>query len=331
MIKSILLIYTGGTIGMIKTSNGSLQPFDFNNLKDQIPELANMKIKLDNISIKNPIDSSNIDTKVWIEIAEIIENNYSNYDGFVILHGSDTMAYTASCLSFILQNLAKPIILTGSQLPIGIARTDARENLITSIELACESKNPEVCIYFEYKLMRGNRSTKINANNFEAFQSPNFPILAQAGVSIDYNPINYKAINRNLIVQKKLNSSIVVIKLFPGIQKNILDGILQQDAKAIVLESFGSGNLPNENWFIDLLKKAITKQKIIVNITQCLVGSVKHGMYETSSSLEKLGVISGKDMTIEAATTKLMTLLAQEKSIEEVKTLFKKSLAGEMS
>jgi L-asparaginase len=229
------------------------------------------------------------------------------------------------------QNLAKPIILTGSQLPIGIARTDARENLITSIELACESRNPEVCIYFEYKLMRGNRSTKVNANNFEAFQSPNFPILAQAGVSIDYNSINYKAVEGNLKVQKKLDSSIVVIKLFPGIQQHILQAILEQDAKAIVIESFGSGNLPNEDWFIDLLKKAIAKDKIIVNITQCLVGSVKHGMYETSSSLEKIGLISGKDMTIEAATTKLMTLLAQEKSTDQVKTLFKKSLAGEMS
>jgi L-asparaginase len=331
MNKSILLIYTGGTIGMIKTNNESLQPFNFDNLKEQIPELAKVKIKLDNVSIKNPIDSSNMDTQIWIEIAEIIEKNYDQYNGFVILHGSDTMAYTASCLSFMFQNLAKPIILTGSQLPIGIARTDARENLITSIELACESRNPEVCIYFEYKLMRGNRSTKVNANNFEAFQSPNFPILAQAGVSIDYNSINYKAVEGNLKVQKKLDSSIVVIKLFPGIQQHILQAILEQDAKAIVIESFGSGNLPNEDWFIDLLKKAIAKDKIIVNITQCLVGSVKHGMYETSSSLEKIGLISGKDMTIEAATTKLMTLLAQEKSTDQVKTLFKKSLAGEMS
>ena len=182
MNKSVLLIYTGGTIGMIKTASGSLQPFNFDNLKDQIPELAKIKVRLKNVSIQNPIDSSNMDTKVWIEIAQIIESNYSKYDGFVILHGSDTMAYTASCLSFMLQNLAKPIILTGSQLPIGIARTDARENLITSIELACEAKNPEVCIYFEYKLMRGNRSTKINANNFEAFESPNFPILAQANM-----------------------------------------------------------------------------------------------------------------------------------------------------
>ena len=331
MIKSILLIYTGGTIGMIKTSDGSLQAFNFDNLKNQIPELAKIGVELNNISIKKPIDSSNMDTEVWIEIANIIESNYSKYDGFVILHGSDTMAYTASCFSFMLQNLAKPIILTGSQLPIGIARTDARENLITSIELACANKNPEVCIYFEYKLMRGNRSTKINANNFEAFQSPNFPILAQAGVSIDYTPINYKAIDGNLKVQKKLDSSIVVIKLFPGIQKNILEGILRQDAKAIILESFGSGNLPNEDWFIDLLKEAIAKQKIIVNITQCLIGSVNHGMYETSSSLEKIGVISGKDMTIEAATTKLMTLLAKEKGTEKVKILFEKSLAGEMS
>jgi L-asparaginase len=331
MNKSILLIYTGGTIGMIKTSSGSLQPFNFDNLKEQIPELAKIKVQLKNVSIKNPIDSSNMDTNVWIEIAQIIESNYSQYDGFVILHGSDTMAYTASCLSFMLQNLAKPIILTGSQLPIGIARTDARENLITSIELACEAKNPEVCIYFEYKLMRGNRSTKINANNFEAFESPNFPILAQAGVSIDYTTIDYKAISEKLIVQKKLDSSIAIIKLFPGIQQRILKGILEQNAKAVIIESFGSGNLPNEDWFIDLLKEAITKQKIIVNITQCLVGSVTHGMYETSSSLEKIGLISGKDMTIEAATTKLMTLLAQDKSTEEVKTLFKKSLAGEMS
>jgi L-asparaginase len=291
MNKSVLLIYTGGTIGMIKTASGSLQPFNFDNLKDQIPELAKIKVRLENVSIQNPIDSSNMDTKVWIEIAQIIESNYSKYDGFVILHGSDTMAYTASCLSFMLQNLAKPIILTGSQLPIGIARTDARENLITSIELACEAKNPEVCIYFEYKLMRGNRSTKINANNFEAFESPNFPILAQAGVSIDYATIKYKEVLQDLVVQKKLDSSIAVIKLFPGIHQGILKGILEQNAKAIIIESFGSGNLPNEDWFIDLLKEAVAKQKIIVNITQCLVGSVTHGMYETSSSLEKVGLI----------------------------------------
>ena len=331
MNKSILLIYTGGTIGMIKTASGSLQPFNFDNLKEQIPELAKIKVQLENVSIKNPIDSSNMDTNVWIEIAQIIESNYSQYDGFVILHGSDTMAYTASCLSFMLQNLAKPVILTGSQLPIGIARTDARENLITSIELACEARNPEVCIYFEYKLMRGNRSTKINANNFEAFKSPNFPVLAQAGVSIDYTFINYKAVSKRLIVQKKLDSSIAIIKLFPGIQQEVLKGILEQNVKAIILESFGSGNLPNEDWFIQLLKEAIAKQKIIVNITQCLIGSVNHGMYETSSLLEKVGLISGKDITVEAATTKLMTLLAQNKSTEEVKKLFKKSLAGEMS
>ena len=331
MKKSILLIYTGGTIGMIRTKNGSLIPFNFDNLKNQIPELEKFDVKLDHQSIKEPIDSSNMHPNVWIELAQIIEDEYKKYDGFVILHGSDTMAYTASALSFMLKNLQKPIVFTGSQLPIGIARTDAKENLITSIEIASQNKTPEVCIYFEYKLFRANRATKINASNFEAFASPNFPILAQAGVSIQYHSINYEKTNEPLTVLKELNPEVLLIKLHPGVNQKMMEHMVNQNIKAIIIESYGAGNVSEEKWFLSILEKCIKQQKIVVNITQFLVGSVSHGMYQTSAHLDKIGVISGSDLTTEAAITKLMVLLAQYQNMEEVKNRIQKSLCGELS
>ena len=329
--KSILLIYTGGTIGMVNGTDGSLKPFDFEKLTAKIPELKNFDIELDAIAFKKPIDSSNMNPKTWVYLANLIGEHYQKYDGFVILHGSDTMAYTASALSFLLEDLCKPVILTGSQLPIGIRRTDAKENLITSIEIAASGKTPEVCVYFEYKLLRGNRTVKINAEHFEAFDSPNFPTLAEAGVHIKYRQkVNY-CITNHLKVHKKMSDSVAVIKLYPGIPQEIITTLLNSNCKGIVLETFGSGNATTNSEFINALESAIHNGKIILNISQCTAGAVSQGLYETSSQLEKIGVVSGKDMTTEAAITKMMFLLAQDLTTEELKTQLTNSLRGELT
>lgn len=329
--KSILLIYTGGTIGMVNGTDGSLKPFDFEKLTAKIPELKNFDIELDAIAFKKPIDSSNMNPKTWVYLANLIGEHYQQYDGFVILHGSDTMAYTASALSFLLEDLCKPVILTGSQLPIGIRRTDAKENLITSIEIAASGKTPEVCVYFEYKLLRGNRTVKINAEHFEAFDSPNFPTLAEAGVHIKYRQkVNY-CITNHLKVHKKMSDSVAVIKLYPGIPQEIITTLLNSNCKGIVLETFGSGNATTNSEFINALESAIHNGKIILNISQCTAGAVSQGLYETSSQLEKIGVVSGKDMTTEAAITKMMFLLAQDLTTEELKTQLSNSLRGELT
>ena len=329
--KSILLIYTGGTIGMVNGTDGSLKPFDFEKLTAKIPELKNFDIELDAIAFKKPIDSSNMNPKTWVYLANLIGEHYQQYDGFVILHGSDTMAYTASALSFLLEDLCKPVILTGSQLPIGIRRTDAKENLITSIEIAASGKTPEVCVYFEYKLLRGNRTVKINAEHFEAFDSPNFPTLAEAGVHIKYRQkVNY-CITNHLKVHKKMSDSVAVIKLYPGIPQEIITTLLNSNCKGIVLETFGSGNATTNSEFINALESAIHNGKIILNISQCTAGAVSQGLYETSSQLEKIGVVSGKDMTTEAAITKMMFLLAQDLTSEELKTQLSNSLRGELT
>ena len=329
--KSILLIYTGGTIGMVNGTDGSLKPFDFEKLTAKIPELKNFDIELDAIAFKKPIDSSNMNPKTWVYLANLIGEHYQQYDGFVILHGSDTMAYTASALSFLLEDLCKPVILTGSQLPIGIRRTDAKENLITSIEIAASGKTPEVCVYFEYKLLRGNRTVKINAEHFEAFDSPNFPTLAEAGVHIKYRQkVNY-CITNHLKVHKKMSDSVAVIKLYPGIPQEIITTLLNSNCKGIVLETFGSGNATTNSEFINALESAIHNGKIILNISQCTAGAVSQGLYETSSQLEKIGVVSGKDMTTEAAITKMMFLLAQDLTTEELKTQLTNSLRGELT
>lgn len=339
MHSKILLIYTGGTIGMMQShSTGALKPFDFKHLKNEVPELQRLPVTLDSISFKHPIDSSNMHPNVWIELVEIIEKNYAKFDGFVILHGSDTMAYTASALSFMLEDLAKPVILTGSQLPIGIIRTDGKENLVTAIEIAAAQKNkkplvPEVAIYFEYELYRGNRTLKYNSAHFDAFKSPNYPVLAEAGVNIEYKT-NYirKASTKKLKVHKKLDNDILVLPLFPGISKKITSSILQtKELKAVVLQTFGAGNAPTDKWFVDELSAAIKRGVIIYNVTQCLEGSVIQGKYETSAQLKQIGVISGEDITMEAAVTKLMFLLAQKLPVQKLKKMLSTSICGEMN
>jgi L-asparaginase len=338
--SKVLLIYTGGTIGMIQDAvTGELKSFDFKSLKEQVPELNKFDIELSSISFKEPIDSSNMQPSVWIELVKLIETNYNKVDGFVILHGSDTMSFTASALSFMLENLSKPVILTGSQLPIGIIRTDGKENLITAIEIA-GSKNikgkpivNEVCIYFEYKLYRGNRTFKYNSQHFDAFKSPNYPALAEAGVDINYNLTAFlKPSKKSLKTFKELNNDIAVLKLFPGINAKITSAlIITPGIKAIVLETFGAGNATTQQWFINELKNAISKNIIILNITQCSEGKVIQGMYETSSHLKKMGVISGVDLTFESAITKLMFLLGQKLPPSKVKKLLQKNLRGELT
>jgi len=337
--SKILLIYTGGTIGMMQdVKTGSLRPFDFKSLTSQVPELSKFDVELSSISFEKPIDSSNMHKDVWIELAHIIKTKYVSFDGFVILHGSDTMSFTASALSFMLENLGKPVILTGSQLPIGIIRTDGKENLITAIEIASAKKNgkpliQEVCIYFEYKLYRGNRTFKFNSEHFDAFKSPNYPYLAEAGVSIQYNSSALlKHTSKHLKVHTELENDILVLKLFPGLSKKITtDALNIGGIKAVVLETFGAGNATTQDWFINELKAAIQRGIIIFNVTQCHEGRVVQGMYETSRKLKAIGVISGHDITYESAVTKLMFLLGQKLPVSKVKQLLGKNLRGELT
>ncbi|MCB0428737.1 MAG: asparaginase [Flavobacteriales bacterium] len=333
--KSILLIYTGGTIGMVQdTQSGSLRPFDFTHLTQQIPELTRFDLAFSSHSFAQPMDSSNMTPEVWIKLAQIIEEQYDRHDGFVILHGSDTMAYTASALSFLLENLAKPVILTGSQLPIGIIRTDARENLITAIEIASSETPlvPEVCIYFEYHLYRGNRTSKINAEEFAAFHSFNHPPLASAGVHLKFHEGQIAKWNgKPLQVHRALDPSVAILKIFPGIQPQVVDAMLSiPGLKGLILETYGAGNAPTDAWLSEKLEAANKRGLVLLNITQCLGGSVEQGRYETSVQLEKAGVISGKDMTTEAAIAKLMFLLAQQHDTVEIKRLLTVPLCGEM-
>jgi L-asparaginase len=337
---SILLIYTGGTIGMVKDfKTNSLKAFNFKNLLDKIPELQLLDCNIETVSFKTPIDSSNMNPSYWLQIAEIIESNYQKFDGFVVLHGSDTMSYTASALSFMLDNLAKPVVFTGSQLPIGDLRTDAKENLITSIQVASmqDKGKPvvkEVCLYFEYKLYRGNRTTKLNAENFQAFASLNYPDLAESGVHLKVNHeyLFKPNLRKKFKVNKVLNENIAVVKLYPGITESVLKSIFEtSNLKAVIIETYGTGNCTTESWFIDILKKYIFKGVHVVNITQCAGGSVMMGHYETSSLLKKIGVISGKDITTEAAVGKLMFLLGQNIPAKTFKTMYEKPLRGEMN
>lgn len=337
--QQILLIYTGGTIGMVEdAATRQLILFNFNHLYVQIPELKKFDLKLSVIAFDKPLDSSNMNAEIWKRIAKLIEENYEKYAGFVILMGSDTMAYTASALSFMLENLNKPIILTGSQLPIGKIRTDGKENLITAIEIAAAKKEDkpviaEVAIYFEYQLYRGNRTHKYNSEYFDAFESPNYQVLAEAGVNINYNSQAIKKTDtKKLKVHYSLDNNIVFLKLFPGINEIIVNAVLSaQGLRAVILETFGSGNAPTDHWFVNALSNAIGKGIIILNITQCNRGKVEQGRYETSAQLKNIGVISGADMTSEAAVTKLMFLLGQKMSSNEIKKQLQKSLRGELS
>ena len=339
MNASVLLIYTGGTIGMMQDpQSGQLKPFDFNNLSNQLPELNRLEINLDAVSFENPIDSSTMGMNEWKKLASIIEENYNNYSGFVILHGSDTMAFSASVLSFMLEDLNKPVILTGSQLPIGVIRTDGKENLITAIEIAAttmygEAVVREVAIYFEYQLFRGNRTLKFSSEQFDAFISPNYPPLAEAGVNITFN---YGALGggseQQLKVHKELGSEIAVLHLFPGIQKEAVKAVLNTEGvKVILLLTFGAGNAPLYPWFLELLQQSIQKEVIIVNVSQCEAGAVAQGKYQTSSALEEMGVLSGLDITFEAAIAKSMYLLGNVSFPEDFKKLFGKSLRGELT
>ncbi|MBB5438084.1 L-asparaginase [Pedobacter sp. AK017] len=337
-MTKILIIYTGGTIGMVNDADtGALIPFNFKQIQQNVPELARLNYNLEVYSFDPIMDSSNMHPDIWAEMAQLIFTRYDEFDGFVILHGSDTMAFTASALSFMLQNLSKPVILTGSQLPIGEIRTDAKENLITALEIAATKENgkakiPEVCIYFDSQLFRGNRSIKYNSEKFEAFRSPNYPVLAEAGVHLTFfNNYILPQPEKELQVLLDFNSNIGVLKMYPGISEQAVMAITHSSVDAIVLETFGSGNTTTAEWFIACLQEAITKGKIIVDISQCQRGSVELGKYETSKKLQEMGVISGYDMTFEATVTKLMYLLAQGHGNDEVIKLMEQSLRGELT
>lgn len=338
---SVLLIYTGGTIGMIENvETGALENFNFDHLLKHVPELKRFNYRISSYQFDPPIDSSDMEPAFWAKIVKIIHYNYDYFDGFVILHGTDTMAYTASALSFMLENLSKPVILTGSQLPIGTLRTDGKENLITAIEIAA-AKHPdgtpvvsEVCIFFENELMRGNRTTKINAENFNAFRSFNYPVLAQAGIHIRYDEhlIRRPDPQRPLKPHFLLDANVVVLTLFPGIQESIVDSVLHApNLKAVILKTFGSGNAPQKEWLIRQLKEATERGIVIVNITQCQHGAVEMKRYETGLQLLQAGVISGYDSTPECAVTKLMFLLGHGLSQTEIRYCMNVSLAGEIT
>ena len=335
--SKVLIIYTGGTFGMVRNKAGTLIPFDFSLILEHLPTLRNLSLELTVISFAVPIDSSNVDPEHWKLIARIIYDNYKTQDGFVVLHGTDTMAYTASALSFMLPGLEKPVVFTGAQLPIVEPRSDARENLITSLEIASATKDgkaivPEVCIYFGSELLRGCRSKKAESQQFDAFHSENYPPLAVAGVVIDYNwkMIRRTEGNHELRLLDKLNSNVVILKLFPGISKAVVEQVVSiPGLKGLVLETFGSGNAPDTPWMKAAIKSAVERGVVVVNITQCPGGRVEQGKYETSRFLGELGVISGKDMTSESAITKLMVGLGELKK-DQVEKFIGTPVAGEL-
>ena len=334
----VLIIYTGGTLGMVYNESGALQPFDFSHILDHVPSLRQLDLLMSVISFVPAIDSSNMTPAHWAEISRIIYKEYNQFDGFVVLHGTDTMAFTASAVSFMLENLSKPVVFTGAQIPITAFRSDARENLITALEIAAAYKNgvpvvPEVTIYFNNMLLRANRSKKVESQLFQAFESENYPKLAASGVELNYNYGAIREVSREpLRLHDSWDDGIVILKLFPGIRKEVVEAMIGiEGLRAIVLETLGAGNAISAGLFIDLLRVAISKNMVIVNISQCNGGRVMQGRYQTSKQLEEIGVISGEDLTTESAVTKLMVILGEEESTAHVKMRFKRPVCGEMT
>ena len=335
---TLLIIYTGGTSGMILDPNKSLIPFDFRLILENVPTLKHFNLVLNVVSFDEPVDSSNMYPKHWVMISEIIEREYENHDGFVVLHGTDTMAYTASAISFMLEGLQKPVVFTGAQLPVSSPRSDAHENLITSIEIAAAKINgkarvPEVSIYFDYMLYRANRAKKVESQHFDAFSSENYPPLAKAGISIEYDDRAIRQVDENAEwkVHKTVDDRVAILKLFPGFNKVVAEKLLEiQGIRGLVLETFGSGNAPTDPGLIDILKSAIDRGIIILNVSQCVGGHVIQGKYETSRALSEIGVIGGEDLTTEAAITKMMSLFGRDYETAEIKKLLTTSLRGEM-
>jgi L-asparaginase len=337
---NVLVIYTGGTLGMVyDAKSDSLVPFDFAQIPENLPEMSRLDFEISVLTFDNLLDSSNMTPKIWVQLANIIADNYAYYDSFVILHGTDTMAYTACALSYLLEDLNKPIILTGAQLPIGVARTDAKENFITALEIAAAQTHnrpiiSEVCIYFNSVLLRGNRARKNESVQFNAFESENYPVLAEAGIKIEYNKpyLKYYFSDAQLKVHQTLDENVIILKLFPGITEKVVRNVLEiRDLRGVVLETYGSGNAPTTEWFLKLMKEFIEKGIIIYNVSQCNGGRVSQGRYQTSQYLQEIGVVSGADITTEAAITKLMFALGQSDDIQAIKKILRSSIAGEMA
>lgn len=340
--SALLLIYTGGTIGMKQDMKDlTLKPFDFSQILDEVPEIRKFAFKIDTYSFEPPIDSSDVEPSLWQDLARLIKDKYEDYDGFIILHGTDTMSYSASALSFMLDGLTKPVIFTGSQLPIGVPRTDGKENLISAVEIASAKDEeghpavPEVCVCFDSLLMRGNRSTKVNSEVFRAFQSPNFPPLAEAGINIRYNNEYIRKPNdwyQSLTTNTNLDTRVSILKIHPGITPEVVRNILcGKDTRAIIMETYGSGNAPTRDWFLDIVKESSAMNKIIVNVTQCLAGTVNMNIYANGKALERAGVIDGYDSTTESALAKLFYLMGKSRDNEWVKAMMGRNLKGEIS
>ena len=339
--SSILLVYTGGTIGMKQDPvDLTLKPFDFRQILEEVPEIRKFAFRIDSIAFGSPIDSSDVTPSLWQDLATLIWQKYDDYDGFIILHGTDTMSYSASALSFMLEGLTKPVIFTGSQLPIGVPRTDGKENLISSVEIASAKTAdghpavPEVCICFDSLLMRGNRTTKVNSEVFRAFQSPNFPPLAEAGINIRYNrdyilqPEDWDSKPK---ISTKLDTRVAILKIHPGITPGVTRNILLgDDTKAVIMETYGSGNAPSSRWFLDMVHDASSLGKIIVNVTQCLAGTVDMNLYANGKLLEREGVVNGYDSTTESALAKLFYLMGKSNDCEWVREMMCRNLRGEI-
>jgi L-asparaginase len=338
---SVLVIYTGGTLGMMYDSrNRQLVPFDFEQVIEKVPEIRRLDFEITFLTLPEPLDSSNMKPTTWVELAGIIDDHYAEFDSFVILHGTDTMAYTASALSFLLENLSKPVILTGAQLPIGVARSDARENFITALEIAAATDAQgqpvvsEVCIYFNSVLLRGNRATKKESSDFNAFDSQNYPYLANAGVRIEYHYPYLQPFEagRELVLHSRLNTNVTFLKLFPGISQQVVHSLLHiEGLKGVILETFGAGNAPTDPWFLEELRQAIERNIVLFNVSQCEGGRVTQGQYQTSTYLKEIGVISGSDITAEAAITKMMYVFGSETDSTRQRQLLATPLRGEMS